>query len=182
MNITGTSNTFSGTWRVVQGLLLGSGANSLGTNDITVDATGALETSYDLNSGGTLILDGQMFLHQKNVFRKVTIGGVDLADGTYTFAQLSAAYPNNFPATWTGHLGAEAFTAGSGSITVGGIAPPLPVTMQIQLSGSSVRITWPQGTLQQADAVIGPWTTNNASSPFTNAPTDPKKFYRIRVQ
>ena len=182
LNISGASNTFSGKWNVAVGILLGSAPNSLGTNDITVGLDGALETTYDINNPfGTLNLDGRMFLHQNDLFGKVTIAGVDLAEGTHSFAQLSATYPDNFPATWTGHTGAEAFSTGSGSLTVRGNAPP-PVAMQIQLSGANVRISWPQGTLQEADSVIGPWATNNASSPFTTAPSGARKFYRIRVQ
>ena len=47
--------------------------------------------------------------------------------------------------------------------------------------GSSVRITWPYGTLYQADSVTGPWTAvpGNPASPYTTAAGSAKKFYRF---
>jgi hypothetical protein len=144
LNITGTSNTFSGQWNVVQGVLLGSGANSLGTNDITIGANAALETTYDIyNPQGKLVLDGQMFLHQNDSFHEVIIGGVPLATGTYTFAQLAAAYPANFPVSWTLQTGSTVST-GSGSIAVGVTTPPVkPPTMTFSRQGTTLTLGWP---------------------------------------
>ena len=181
LNITGTSNTFSGKWNIVIGVLLGSGVNSLGTNDITIGVNAALETTYNINNpNGALILDGQMFLHQNDSFRAVTVAGNDLAPGTYTFAQLNTLYPANFPATWTTQVGSGAST-GSGSIAVG-VTPPPEVTMFFNFSGSSLELSWSQGTLLEATNVTGPWTTNTATSPFTVSPTEARKFYRVQVQ
>jgi hypothetical protein len=56
------------------------------------------------------------------------------------------------------------------------------VTLTIQKVGTKVVLSWPQGTLLQANAVTGPWTTNNATSPFTNTPTGDSKFYRVIVK
>ncbi len=181
LNITGTSNTFSGRWNVLQGTLLGSGAKSLGTNDITVATVGALETSYDINNpSGSLTLDGQMFLHQNDTFKNVTVAGTPLSPGTYTFAQLNSTYPANFPATWTLQAGSTNNT-GSGSITVG---TPVSVTLGFNFNGSSLTLSWSQGILLEANDVTGPWTTNLSASPpsFTVTPTAPRKFYRIQVQ
>ena len=97
-----------------------------------VSTNGALETTYDIvNPDGSLILDGRMYLHQNDRFRSVTVAGTALAAGTYSFAQLNAAHPANFPATWTPQTGATNYTAGSGSITVGNA--PTTVTLQYQL-------------------------------------------------
>ena len=181
LNITGATNTFSGTWNVVQGVLLGSGANSLGTNTITVGANGALETLYGINNPhADLVLDGQMFLHQNDTFREVIIGTVPLVSGTYSFAQLTAAYPANFPTTWTLQTGSTVST-GSGSITVLGNTPP-PVTLNFKFSGTTLELNWSQGTLLEANEVTGPWATNSAPSPFTVSPTEARKFYRVQVQ
>jgi hypothetical protein len=45
-----------------------------------------------------------------------------------------------------------------------------------------VILTWPQGTLLEADELTGPWTTNNAASPYTTPPSAAKKFYRVQVR
>jgi hypothetical protein len=57
-----------------------------------------------------------------------------------------------------------------------------PVSLTIQRSGDNVMLTWPRGTLLQADQVTGPWTTNNASSPYTLPPAGSGKFYRVQVK
>jgi hypothetical protein len=181
LNITGTSNTYSGTWHVVQGVLLGSGPNSLGPNSITVDITGALETLYDVhNNSATLTLDGQMFLHRNDSFGSVVVGGVALAPGSYTFAQLNTTYPANFPASWTLQNGSTGNT-GSGSLTVTGLQPP-PISLSFQFSGGNLQLSWSAGTLLEATNVLGPWTTNNASSPYTVVPNQPRRFYRVQLQ
>ena len=183
LNVTGTSNTFSGTWSVVQGVLLGSGANSLGTNAITVGAQGALETTYDLNNPqGTLTLDGKMFLHQNDTFQAVTIGGVPLAVGTHTFAELTASYPGNFPSSWTLQLGSTV-SSGSGSLTVVGTGPA-QVPLELEYTGGNLKLSWSQGILLEAPSLNGPWTTNAAPSPYTVTPSPvvPAKFYRVQVR
>lgn len=183
--VAGTSNTFSGKWNVAVGNLIGVAPGALGTNDITVGVDGALQTTYDIkNYTASLTLDGQMFLHQNDTFSKVTIAGTALAEGTYTFAQLNAAYPANFPATWTAHSGAGSFRAGSGSITVWGTkAPPVDkVRLEYEYSPGSLKLTWSTGFLLEADSANGPWLRNNASSPYTVPTTAPQKFYRVQLQ
>ena len=55
------------------------------------------------------------------------------------------------------------------------------VTLTIAVSGSNVVLTWPAGTLQQADNVAGPYSNvAGATSPYTTAPTGAQKFYRIK--
>jgi hypothetical protein len=62
----------------------------------------------------------------------------------------------------------------------GGAAPA--VTLTIQQIGANVVLNWPQGTLLQATNVNGPWTTNTATSPYTNTPTGLSKFFRVKVR
>jgi hypothetical protein len=57
-----------------------------------------------------------------------------------------------------------------------------PVSITIQRSGDNVMLTWPRGTLLEADQVTGPWSTNNASSPYTLPPAGSGKFYRVQVK
>jgi hypothetical protein len=136
LNILGTSNTFTGQWMVENGNLLGSALNCLGTNSITVGNVddnnypaaftnlAVFETLYDLNDPNatlTIVSNGIVYLHQNDAFAAVVIDGTPLANGRYTAAQLTAAYPNHFPAAWT-VLSGSTYSAESGSISVG-IAP-----------------------------------------------------------
>ena len=56
------------------------------------------------------------------------------------------------------------------------------VTLGVQLAKGQLVLTWPTGTLLQAPALTGPWTTNNAASPYTNSVTGAKQFYRVIVR
>jgi Carbohydrate esterase, sialic acid-specific acetylesterase len=154
LDITGANNPFAGTWRVLQGVLLGSGTNSLGTNSIAVETNGALETMYDLNSpAATLTLNGRMFLHQQDTFSNVIVAGVTLPLGTYTWAQLNAYSPTSFPATWTQQYGSSSNSA-SGGLTV--------------LSGSGVFTTNPPQTNLIIKAFLQGGQSNSDGRALTN--------------
>jgi hypothetical protein len=56
------------------------------------------------------------------------------------------------------------------------------VNLTIQQAGPNVILSWPQGTLLQADQVSGPWTTNLATSPYTNAANQSQKLYKVIVR
>jgi hypothetical protein len=58
-----------------------------------------------------------------------------------------------------------------------------PVNLSLTHSGSSLVLTWPSGTLLEAPALAGPWTTNTAaSSPYTvPASTNGSQFFRVLV-
>jgi alpha-glucosidase len=58
----------------------------------------------------------------------------------------------------------------------------LPVTLQAGYANSSLQLSWSQGILLEATNVAGPWTTNSGASPLIVSPTEPKRFYRVRVQ
>ena len=191
LNIAGNSNTFSGKWNVVKGVLLGTGTNALGTNSITVGVDGALETTYNINSPkATLQLNGRMYLHQDDTFGAVIIGTTALAKGTYSFADLNAQFPTNFPATWTAQLGAvdvdgNPLNFGSGSITVANdnttpvaITTGLPATLQVQanaparlavtVSGPVTAATWYSNNVVVASGTdlnyISPALTSSANN------------------
>ncbi|HVM46736.1 MAG TPA: DUF2341 domain-containing protein [Candidatus Acidoferrum sp.] len=56
------------------------------------------------------------------------------------------------------------------------------VVITASVVNAQVVLTWPSGTLLQAPNVTGPWTTNNATSPYTVSPTSPREFYRVLVR
>jgi Bacterial Ig-like domain (group 3)/Domain of unknown function (DUF5005) len=56
----------------------------------------------------------------------------------------------------------------------------VPPMISVQRNGEDLILTWPQqGTLLQATNLMGPWTTNDVTPPFTNHPTSPQMFYRV---
>jgi len=183
LNIAGANNTYSGTWNIVVGTVIGSGAGSLGTNNILVGAQGALQASYDIVSpAATLTLNGRLNLTRNHTFGKVVINGVELAAGTYTAAQLNSAYPANFPASWRGQTGALDETTASGSLTVlsGGVPA---VNVGTSFAGGKLNLTWSQGSLMESTNLAGPWTTNSAAtSPHEVTPAGPQKFFKILVR
>ncbi|HEY9510618.1 MAG TPA: LamG-like jellyroll fold domain-containing protein [Verrucomicrobiae bacterium] len=188
LNIANANNPYTGTWFVERGTIVGSAANALGTNTITVGAQGALQTTYDINNpAADLILEGRLNLTQNDTFRRVTVNGTGLPAGTYTFAQLNSSYAANFPATWTGVTGALTATNGSGTLTVleGPSAPTNPGTVAIGRSGGSLQLSWTNANtlLLSATNLTGPWTTNlGATSPFTVTNDAPQKFFRLQSQ
>jgi autotransporter-associated beta strand protein len=184
LNVSGAANTYSGTWNVIIGTLVGSAPGALGTNTVTVGAQGAVQTTYDINNpDGALVLEGRFNLTRNHTFKSVTVNGTPLAAGPHTFAELNTAYPANFPATWTGQPGALADTSGAGSITVIG-SGTTPIPLESTWDGNSLTLTWPAGwMLLEADYLLGPWTTNHvATSPFVVSPTEPQKFFRLQAQ
>ncbi len=141
LNIAGNTNAFTGTWNVVIGALLGSGTNSLGTNSIDLNTNGVLETLYDINDPNanlSMSNGAVVYLHQNDTFHAVSIGGVGLSPGKWTFAQLNAAYPTTFPASWNGIL-TSSFNSGSGSITV--LTGPTSVTLRPYRCSTKARLT-----------------------------------------
>jgi len=53
------------------------------------------------------------------------------------------------------------------------------VSLDISRNGESVQLTWPFGTLLESTSLLGPWTTNTATSPYVLSPDAPQKFFRV---
>jgi hypothetical protein len=60
------------------------------------------------------------------------------------------------------------------------LGPAVSMNAQL-LANGQVQLRWSAGTLLQAPALTGPWTTNSAPSPYTVTPTPtaPQMFYKI---
>jgi hypothetical protein len=58
-----------------------------------------------------------------------------------------------------------------------------PVIMTLNPTGNSIELTWQAGTLQQANAITGPWTpVVGATAPYYKVTIGPgNKFYRIHL-
>jgi hypothetical protein len=58
---------------------------------------------------------------------------------------------------------------------------PTRPSLSIQRVGDQVILEWPQGVLQAADEIVGVYTNvPGATSPWTNATTAPRQFFRLR--
>lgn len=195
LNIASANNPYTGTWNVELGMLVASGANSLGTNTITVGTQGALQASYDINNpNGALILNGRFNLTRNHTFKSVTVNGTPLPAGVHSFATLNATYPTNFPASWTGVNGALTETTGSGSITIPSSTASYPTNVTSSFGGGTLSLSWPathlgwflqQQTNSRAIGLSTNWTDITGSDAMTATniavnPADPTVFYRLR--
>jgi beta-galactosidase len=121
---------------------------------------------------------------------------LNLTASTVPGATYSWTGPNGFTSTNQNPSLVKADQSASGTYsvtaTVGGLAsspatvavtvnPPVAFSIQI-LSGSLI-LNWPYGGLQSATNIMGPWhDVNGGTSPYTNTPIGPQKFYRIKLQ
>lgn len=146
-DITGTGNSFYGDWVVIAGWLRGSGGNSLGVGNITIDPFYAeipidpsvaiingpaqVEVNYDIVSFGKLTLrnGGMIVLHQNCTFKEVEIEGVALTEGVHTYDELLAQFPANISATGSGSIIVKAPTAPPAPLTLTGIDGDTKVTL-----------------------------------------------------
>jgi hypothetical protein len=190
VEVTSSNNTFSGDWIVKSGLLKGTGSNSLGSGNIVIAPTNSVmvlaqvEFMYDIASPGVLTLTngGQVILHQDVRFAEVVIEGTSLAGGTHAYADLLAAYPNNFA------------PGGSGSVFVTGSSEPAVTLSNVGVSGTNFlfsfvassgvnytveykddlnQLAWV--TLQNVAGAGGAVTITNVITGTTN------RFFRVRT-
>lgn len=103
-------------------------------------------------------------------------------DVSATFAMGNNVYViGTFTATSTDMtIQQNLLTGGSGNINAV-VIRTLPLTVDLQPSGSNLQLNWSYGTLLEATNVAGPWIINNATSPYTVTPTEPQKFYRVQT-
>jgi hypothetical protein len=103
-----------------------------------------------------------------DVSQTFTMGGNVYAVGTFTATNTTAVISENC-ANNNGYL----------SAVIVRTVPPSPM-ISIQKMGSSVQVTYTNGILEQATSVKGPWTTNNAASPYTFTPNGTSLFFRVQ--
>jgi hypothetical protein len=178
--ISGSSNTFTGSWIVKCGWLQGATNGSLGAGNIIVDPNYVLasppfdasishaqagpaifESNYDLRGVGSLTLTngGQMKLHQNCVFASVNIEGSSLGFGVHFYSDLTNLFPANFPA------------GGSGSILV---MPPCPSPLLIVAQPENQSVSLGQTAQMSVQAIGGctplgyQWQSGPSGGPYTN--------------
>jgi hypothetical protein len=125
-----------------------------------------------VGANGVLTASTNAIAHDVEAFNGATLIGADTATSDRTFMGAMDAVAV-FDYTMTPAQIAQLYSTG---------ALPPNVTLTIQWVGSNLQLTWSQGTLLQAPSVTGPWTTNNASSPYTVTPSGAGMFYRVQVR
>ncbi len=56
-----------------------------------------------------------------------------------------------------------------------------PPAIGLRAGAGSVVLNWPQGTLLQATNLLGPWTTNPATSPYTGSLAGSQCYFRLQL-
>jgi Concanavalin A-like lectin/glucanases superfamily len=80
---------------------------------------------------------------------------------------------------WASYMTVAANTSLESYSAVGSAA----VSLNIQAAGSSVILAWPQGTLQSAGQITGPYSdVSGATSPYTNSVSGAQQYFRVKVQ
>jgi hypothetical protein len=96
----------------------------------------------------------------------------------------------NFPKLlWTGSVGTyvkmtcptiangKVYLGTSANLTVWG----LNNFLYYHAAGSTPVLNWATGRLLQASSLLGPWSTNSATSPYTVSPTNTQMFFRLSL-
>jgi predicted oxidoreductase (fatty acid repression mutant protein) len=135
----------------------------------TVSATGTLPLSYQWMAG---VVGSGIYTNLGNAgtisgvtATNLVIAGAALANGADYVVVVTNAY-------------GSVTSAPPATLTV---IPSGPLTVTNQLSGSSLTLSWPYGTLQQATNVNGPWTSlpgSNSPCVITISPSVSQMFYR----
>ena len=165
------NNNNQNTWGFVSGLVIPT--NEWSFVAVAISPTNAILSLYN---AGTVASATNAIAHTSDVFGNNWQIGSDNSDNANTGSRTYNGIIDEvalFRQTLTPAQVQSLYLAGG---------LPLPVDLTIQQSGNNVIITWPAGTLLQADDVTGPWTTNNATSPYTNTPTASQQFYRVKVR
>jgi hypothetical protein len=171
----------------------GAGATyAVGTSDgVTTHGASAAVTAGDLGgANGWIHLAGTYDGSRWNLYRNGvqiattadTVGALPVTDGEWAIGATGMGWGDFY----TGQVDEVAiYGTALSAATVKAhyyVGHNGPVSLAITRPGGVTTVTWPAGTLQQADAVTGPWSDlASASSPY-NPPAGPtKKFYRVRL-
>ena len=117
----GSNSLFGGGILVTNAAVVATSSNAIGSGKLDVAAGAAFQSAVNLEApAAELTVNGQFHLDRDHRFFRATVGGVVLAPGTHSFADLGARFPGMFPSAWSALPGAANSTNGTGSITVTG--------------------------------------------------------------
>jgi len=104
--------------------------------------------------------------------------GASITPGTGQFSWKPTVAPDNVSISI---IVADSGTPSLSATQTFNVTVHLPPTIGVEVNGNQMQLSWPRGTLQEADEVTGPYVDVPATSPLTVDLTETKKFYRIRL-
>jgi hypothetical protein len=126
-------------------------------------------------------------LYQGTESNAVSLVSTTAAVASVNFGNSGALYVGNrqnLQRAFDGWLDDFRFYTGVGDATfvenvrLSALAPPFLTT---QPSTNGIALTWPNGTLQSAPTLLGPWSdVPGAASPYSNIATGLQQFFRLR--
>jgi hypothetical protein len=141
---------------------------------LVVTPTNATLYMYNTNGAATYVSTNA---HLPSPFTGETRIGSDSQGGRNFNGKIEQAAVFNYSLNPTQI--AQVYTNGGIAVPVSSSDAHLTVSSPV---GGTFHVSWAAGTLLESTNLLGPWTTNTATSPYTVPVTDPQKFYRVRLQ
>jgi hypothetical protein len=150
----------------------------------------------DRTAGATVYLDG-VVAHQ-NRQKGTTVVGIGSINSTNS-ATIGQDPTGLYPQSSDGNINIDdlgvwnraltpleaasiyiAATANVNPLSFGGVAP-VALSLEV-VTGQKLQLNWPEGSLQSATNLLGPWTTlQGATPPFTTNLTGSHQFFRVKL-
>jgi hypothetical protein len=143
--------------------------NDRGSIFVVHDSLNGDQTKTTINASGTSVLSQGDNL--------VVFTGVHVSGGT-----LNVDVGPNPVAHGGGNTEADINAAQLQLVSLDVPAPTVTVNSTFTSTNKSLTLTWPQGILQTATNLLGPWTPIYVPSPITMTTTNAAQFYRVEVQ
>jgi hypothetical protein len=143
--------------------------NDRGSIFVVHDSLNGDQTKTTINASGTSVLSQGDNL--------VVFTGVHVSGGT-----LNVDVGPNPVAHGGGNTEADVNAAQLQLVSLDVPAPTVTVNSTFTSTNKSLTLTWPQGILQTATNLLGPWTPIYVPSPITMTTTNAAQFYRVEVQ
>ena len=169
----------------------GGATYAVGTSDgVTTHGTSAAIPSGDLGGGNWIYLAGTYDGTKWNLYRNGVllsstpdaVGALPVTGAEWAIGATGMGWADFY----TGQVDEVAiYGTGLPASTINGhyyVGKNGTVSVSATHSGSTVTITWPAGTLQQADTASGPYADlTSATSPYSPPAGQAKKFYRVKL-
>jgi len=146
--------------------------------------TPAVSPSTNVDAGTVLTISEPLLTGLPPFSYQWQANGVNLDGATNPVLTITATDPSSSVSVVTNYALVVANASGTNTSPAVSVTINPSVQLSIALASGSATITWPNGAgvvLEQAPTVLGPWTTNTATSPYTIPATGTAEFYRLKL-